>query len=283
MLAVVVASAVLFARVGAANVFVADRRMQDDGTRPPVRSVGVLHRTATSAGGTAFLFSACHVATAYHVAFASLQSVGTDAAPSRSTGDTLEFMIGPDPRAPSRFATSTHAHIVAFGQFSAKDFRGMAGDWAILRLDDCLGKKYGYLRYPRRAATGPMPSGPLMTIGYPASRSGQVRLTVERGCKARDHGPVADLIGVDCAFENGMSGGPVLEQQSDGSWLVVGLVQQSMGSVDGVLPEYSIEHRNQMLSVEAFRKALDEAFRADVKRLLAERPRSLPATGARRP
>jgi hypothetical protein len=118
-----------------------------------------------------------------------------------------------------------------------------------------------------------MPSGPLMTIGYPASRSGQVGLTVETGCKARDHGPVAELVGVDCAFESGMSGGPVLERQSDGSWLVVGLVQQSMGAVDGVLPEYSMEHRNQMVAVAAFRKALDDAFRADAKRLLADRAR----------
>ena len=67
-----------------------------------------------------------------------------------------------------------------------------------------------------------------------------------------------------------MSGGPILEQQGDGSWLVVGLVQQSLGDVTGILSRYSMMHRNQMLAVTAFRNALDRAFRADAKRLLAE-------------
>ena len=104
----------------------------------------------------------------------------------------------------------------------------------------------------------------------PKACARQTGITIERGCKARDFGPVADLIGVDCAFESGMSGGPILEQQGDGSWLVVGLVQQSLGDVTGILSHYSMTHRNQMLAVTAFRNALDRAFRADAQRLLAE-------------
>ena len=266
-------AASLVANVATANVFVADRRVQHDGARPPFRSVGVLHHPEGGGGGTAFLVSSCHIATAYHVAFQSREDLGALARRKTTPGDVPEFHVGPVPGLASRFRAKTRAHVVAFGQFSATDYRGMAGDWAILRLDDCLGTKYGYLRYARHAQRGPMPSGALMTIGFPASRSGQPGMTVERGCRARDFGPVPDLVGVDCAFESGMSGGPILEQQGDGSWLVVGLVQQSMSSVDGILPSYSMMHRNQMLAVTAFRKALDDAFRADAKRLLAERPK----------
>src|SRR5262249_31410524 len=111
----------------------------------------------------------------------------------------------------------------------------------------------------------------LMAIGFPASRSGERGVTVEAGCKARDHGPVDDLIGVDCAFESGMSGGPILERLGGGGWLGVGLVQQAMVAEEGLLPQHSMEQRNQMLSVAAFRKALSDAFKADAKRLLAER------------
>jgi hypothetical protein len=68
-----------------------------------------------------------------------------------------------------------------------------------------------------------------------------------------------------------MSGGPVLERQGDGRWLVVGLIQQSMAPVDGVLPEYSMNHRNQMVYVTAFRRALDNALKSDARRLVAER------------
>jgi hypothetical protein len=270
LLAVTSIAASLVANLAAANVFVADRRVQNDAARPPFRSVGVLHHPEGGGGGTAFLVSSCHIATAYHVAFLSREDLGALARRETTPDDVPEFLVGPDPAVPSRFKAKTRAHVVAFGRFSATNYRGMAGDWAILSLDDCLGTQYGYLRYARRAPSGPMPSGALMTIGFPASRSG---MTVERGCKARDFGPVPDLIGVDCAFESGMSGGPILEQQSDGSWLVVGLVQQSMSSVDRVLPSYSMMHRNQMLAVTAFRKALDDAFREDAKRLIAERPK----------
>jgi len=112
-----------------------------------------------------------------------------------------------------------------------------------------------------------------MTDGIPQTRPTQPGITEESGCKARDHGPVAGLVGVDCAFEIGMSGGPVLERQSDGHWLVVGLIQQSMSGVDGILPAYSMAHRNQMVYVTAFGNALDNALRSDSRRALAARPR----------
>jgi hypothetical protein len=247
--------------------------VQRDAALPPFRSVGVLHHAGIGAGGTAFLVSSCHIATAYHVAFMSGRDPRTGAVGigPQPGGRTAQFLIGPSPQAPGKFAAKTRATVVAFGRFSKTDFRGMAGDWAILRLDECLGTKYGYLEYARPDRDRPMPSGLLMTIGFPASRADRPGITVETGCKARDHGPVAELVGVDCAFENGMSGGPVLERQSDGSWQVVGLIQQSMSPVDRVLPDYSMTHRNQIVYVIAFRKAIENALRADAKRLLAPR------------
>src|SRR5262249_41283487 len=115
-------------RVAAANVFVADRRVQNDGALPPFRSVGVLHHPGSGAGGTAFLVSSCHIATAYHVAFFSRRNPRTGAfvASKSKLGDKAEFLIGPDPKRASRFVAKTRAHVVAFGLFSATDFRGMA-------------------------------------------------------------------------------------------------------------------------------------------------------------
>ena len=80
---------------------------------------------------------------------------------------------------------------------------------------------------------------------------------------------IRDSVGVDCAFESGMSGGPVLQLQPDGTWIVVGMIQQSMAPVPGVLAEYTMEHRNQMIAVSTFRSAIDTALRADAHRLLA--------------
>lgn len=256
-----------------ANVFVEDRREQREAALPPLRSVGVLHHAGIGAGGTAFLVSSCHIATAYHVAFMRGRDPRTGEVEIGlpRVSQSAEFLVGPDAKVPGKFAARTRATVAAFGRFSKSDFKGMAGDWAILRLDACLGRKYGYLKYARPEQDSPMPAGTLMAIGFPASRAGRPGITVETGCKARDHGPVAGLVGVDCAFESGMSGGPVLERQADGAWRVVGLIQQSMAPVDGVLPEYSMTHRNQMVYVTAFRKAIDDALRADARRLLEER------------
>jgi len=265
----------LAAHVAQANVFVLDRREQREGGAPPLRSVGVLHHPSHGGGGTAFLIGRCHVLTAYHVAFMGEIDAATGAAdvlPGR-VGHVAEFLAGPDAKVAGKFASKTRARVVEHGLFSDADYKGMAGDWAILRLDECLGRKYGFLAFARPAAGTPMPTGELMTAGFPRSRARKAGVTVERGCKARDHGPVAGLVGVDCAFEKGMSGGPVLERQVDGHWRVVGLIQQSLGTVETILPAYSMEHRNQMLHVSAFRRALENALRAEAKRSLAERSR----------
>jgi hypothetical protein len=258
------------ARHASANVFVADRRIQRDADRAPYRSVGVLHHARLGAGGTAFLVSSCHVATAYHVAFLKSRdpTTGDVVLGAPKVGHTAEFLVGPDAHAAGKFAARTRAVVVAYGRFAKDDFAGMAGDWAILRLDDCLGERFGYLRHAR--AAGPMPDGPLMTIGFPASRAGRAGITIETGCRARDHGPIDGLVGIDCAFESGMSGGPVLQLEAAGKWIVVGMIQQSMSPVAGVLPEYSMQHRNQMIAVSVFRKAIDDALHADARRLLSQ-------------
>lgn len=259
------------AGVAAANVFVADRRVQRAADRPPYSAVGMLHHADVGAGGTAFLVSSCHVATAYHVAFVQGRDPATGEVElgAPRLGDSAEFLVGPDARIAGKFAARTRARVAAYGSFSRTDFAGLAGDWAILRLDDCLGERFGYLRHARDENPGPMPEGPLMTLGFPASRAGKPGITIETGCRARDHGPVDGLVGIDCAFESGLSGGPVLELQRDRSWIVVGMVQQSTAPVAGVLPEYTMAQRNQMIAVAVFRKAIDDALRADARRLLA--------------
>ena len=265
----------LIAGAAAANVFVEDRRTQRDGSLPLFRSVGMLVEPQAGGGGTAFLVSRCHIVTAYHVAFLKERNPLTgkiETLPGR-VGQAALFVIGPHPATPGKFAARARATVVAFGAFSDRSFEGMAGDWAILRLDECLGKTFGFLKYARPGRESPMPRGELMTIGFPRSRAKEAGITVETGCSARDHGPVPGLIGVDCAFEVGMSGGPVLERQVDGSWLVVGLIQQSMGRSDKPLPSYSMADRNQVVSVTAFRKALDGVLRAEGKRALARQTR----------
>lgn len=260
----------LVAWAAQANIFVADRRQQSDASLPLLRSVGLLHHAEAGVGGTAFLIGACHALTAHHVAFP--KDLAATLAPAGSARDSraskAQFLIGADPTRPGQFASRSRVRVVAAGRFSDAGYAGMAGDWALLKLDVCLGRQYGFLKLGRAVADSPMPTGMLMVVGYPRSRAHLPGLTVERGCRARDHGPVNGLVGIDCAFESGMSGAPVLEHRRGRGWQVVGLVQQTLGSVDGILPDYSMLHRNQMLSVSAFRKDVEDVLRAEAWRVL---------------
>ena len=168
----------LVAAAAAANVFVEDRREQRDGRLPMFRSVGMLVHPRTGGGGTAFLVSRCHVVTAYHVAFMKQRDPVTgrvETFPGK-VGHTVEFVVGPRPEAPGTFGARARATVVAFGRFSDGSFEGMAGDWAILRLDPCLGREFGFLKYARPAGDSPMPTGALMTIGFPARGAGSAGL-----------------------------------------------------------------------------------------------------------
>jgi hypothetical protein len=265
----------LLAQAAQAFIYVGDRREQRDAGLPLFRSVGLLHQAAAGAGGTAFLVGRRRIVTAFHVAFAKAHHPrgGTLQWSRPRVGHSAGFLIGPHPTEASRFAQMTRATVVAFGNCSPTRFEGMAGDWVTLKLHHCLGRRHGFLATARPRQDVPMPSGELMTIGLPRSRAASAGITVEVGCKARDHGPVDGLVGVDCAIERGMSGDPVLERQADGSWLAVGLVQQSMGCSEGRLPEYRMAIRNQLLSVSAFGKALDHVLRAEGRRVLAVRGR----------
>lgn len=244
-----------------ANVFGKDQRAYRDADQPLLRSVGMLVNARRQVG-TAFLIGECHAMTAFHSAFFRDRDArdGLESPDGARPGHALDFYIGPDPLKPGRFLTRTRARVIDYGHYHPGVPRGMTGDWAILELEDCLGRDYGFLRYVRPTARELVPSGELMTIGYPASALDRAGIAVEQGCRVRDTGPVVGLMAVDCAFESGMSGGPILERQRDGEWLVVGIMQLRFAPVEGVLPEYRYRHRNQMLHVLAFFRSADRAL-----------------------
>ncbi|ENO75824.1 hypothetical protein B447_19064 [Thauera sp. 27] len=272
-LPVVLLCMMLFAGAAAANVFVADRRAYRPADQPLLRSVGIVVNAGRQVG-SAFLVGECHAVTTFHSAFfrdaqaaSSEEPIGVpngvpddvpDDVPHR--GHALAFHIGPDPERPGVFRHRSVARVVDFGNYHPAAPRGMTGDWAILQLDDCLGREYGFLPTLRPTSADYLPQGPLMTISFPYSGGKRAGVAVEEGCRARDSGPVIGLIAVDCAFEAGMSGGPVLEKQGDGQWRVVGIMQLRFSPVKRVLPAFEYRHRNQMVHAVAFFRALERVL-----------------------
>ncbi len=246
----------LVATGAAANVFGKDGRVFRDPTLPIFRSVGLLTDQRRQVG-TGFLVGECHVMTAYHSAFLPERGAPLDRhdAAAPSPAHTLVFHVGADRSRPGRFATRARAQVVDFGNYHPGTPRGMRGDWAILRLEECVGRQYGWLRI-LPPTDGPYPpAGPLMTVSFPLSARTRAGIAVEAPCRARDREATFGLVAVDCAFEAGMSGGPVLERQANGEWWVVGMIQLRHTPVVGPLPAYSRRHRNQMLHAAAFRPA----------------------------
>ncbi len=253
--------ALSLAGAAAANIFVADRREYRPADQPLLRSVGLLVNGRRQVG-TAFLVGECHVMTAFHSAFfRDAQAIaGNELAGGPRTGRALSFHIGPDPVKPGLFRSRSVARVVDFGNYHPLAPRGMAGDWAILELEDCLGREYGFLPHLRPSTGDYLPRGPLMTISFPYAGWNRAGVAVEEGCRAREAGPVTGLVAVDCAFAGGMSGGPVLERQADGEWQVVGIMQLRVSPVEGVLPAFAHRHRNQMVHAVAFFRSLERVL-----------------------
>lgn len=264
----------LFGGDAAANVFVADRREYRPADQPLLRSVGIVVNARRQVG-TAFLVGECHVMTAFHSAFfRDAQAIASDElAGGPRPGHALAFYIGPDPERPGLFRHRSVARVVDYGNYHPAAPRGMTGDWAILELEDCLGREYGFLPTLRPTSADYLPRGPLMTISFPYSGWNRPGVAVEEGCRARESGPMTGLIAVDCAFEGGMSGGPVLERQHDGQWRVVGIMQLRFSPVERVLPAFEHRHRNQMVHAVAFFRSLE--------RVLAGTPVREPVADAR--
>jgi hypothetical protein len=234
--------------LAAANVFGVDRREQAAADSDPLRWVGQLFSESDNfQTGSAVLVGECHILSAYHSTF-----FRRDGNLNKPSGQVVSrFMLDPDPQSPGSFRRSTLARPVAWGEFSRWSLRGQSEDWALLQLDDCLGREVGYAQIAGAGEKAMHGYGELLFAGYPQSRRPLGGVTFERGCHARDSGPIFPIIGVDCAFERGASGGPLFER-IDGRWTVVGVASYRANPVDEPLPAYMSKHRNVMVSSDAF-------------------------------
>lgn len=234
--------------LASANVFGVDKREQAVADSDPLRWVGELYsETDQFQTGSAVLVGECHILSAYHSTF-----YRRDGNLNKPSGYVVSrFMLDPDPDKPGSFRRSTLARPVLWGEFNRWSLRGQSEDWALLQLDDCLGREVGYAQIASAGEKARNGYGELLFAGYPQSRRPLGGVTFERGCHAWDYGPVFPIVGVDCAFEKGASGGPLLEL-IDGHWTVVGVASYRSNPVEEPLPAYMSRHRNVMVSSDAF-------------------------------
>ena len=99
--------------------------------------------------GTAFLVEdECTVMTNYHVAFGKEANPETEYLKTYrgKRGERSKFLIGRNGAGPQDFKVTIGATVLDFGTFSRNDARGRTGDYVIYRLDECVGKEFGFLK-----------------------------------------------------------------------------------------------------------------------------------------
>lgn len=190
-------------------------------TGSPMGAVGmVLHLGADSAAiGTGFLVSPCHVLTAAHVV-AEPDGISADQVVLFFAGSGE---LGPEYREAHSFAALSPARPVVWGENhdfdsgSTADRRAAwlkAGwdDWALLKLDRCLGDEgYGYLKLlPLSTQEMTVDGGarPVISVGLPADHNND-KLTADPACTLLGQ---VDSTGWqhDCTTLPGNSGGPII-------------------------------------------------------------------------
>ena len=195
--------AVLAGADATASIFDTDDRMSVGHIDGSLKSVGVVSETATSNYGTAFLIDACHALTARHVIHHA-----------DAIGQRVSLWFEPW-RPATRFNSAAGIVVAAGG--AASNGSDLSQDWALLRVDPCLGETLGFLR-PSSEPLALRPGRPgiapkLMAVGFPHDRRIEDGPTIDPDCQVR----LMTSFGLlhDCATLPGNSGGPLIAWNAD--------------------------------------------------------------------
>lgn len=80
-------------------------------------------------------------------------------------------------------------------------------DWLLLRLDHCLGRRFGSLALGENDPIRRSGADPLFSAGFPNDQPWRRQLTIDPACRA--HGPTEPLFIHDCSSLPGNSGSPI--------------------------------------------------------------------------
>lgn len=172
-------------------------------TRPgaDLLPIGIVKGGKGIAYATGFLVGDCHVLTVKHAAGRVASVAG------RRMTFRLPF-AGPD--------GSSAASVVAAGGLdlvSDPNRLDRSEDWLLLRLDHCLGQRFGSLALADQPEkSGPIrtaETGALFSAGFPIDQSWRRQLTIDPECRAR--GVASHLFVHDCSSVPGNSGSPIFK------------------------------------------------------------------------
>lgn len=210
--------------------------------------VGVV--AAATSRATGFLISECHALTARHV-FRASRVVGT-----RTT-------LSLKPWEPFSSANASPGTVMAVGAGNYRS-NGYNSDWALIRLDRCLGREHGFIPLSHqgfyRIGSADRIDPALVGAGFPIDR-GRRALTIDPSCTVRER--TAWGLRHDCAVLPGNSGGPIMrwDQQSNRYEVIAIAIA---GYPNRRPTAYTSERGNFAVDIAAVRAEIETAWQNDV-------------------
>jgi V8-like Glu-specific endopeptidase len=213
--------------------------------------------------GSAFLVSPCYILTNYHAVF-GLAFHGPE--PGRDYAAVFEVGADPD----YMFHWTVRARPVRWGAFN----RRKEHDWALLRLDGCVGGQPDIGWLDLSAQPGPEMIGAVVSLaGYPADKAGKT-LWVQPTCRiqAMQSGTAKVLHG--CSVHGGASGGPLIERDRADP-VVVAIQCGELNATADPLARWDPRHANTAVTIAEVLK--DPEARALIEADIAAFPAPNPA------
>ena len=166
-------------------------------TRPDATllPIGVVRGGKGIAYATGFLVDDCHVLTVKHAAGRVATVVG------RRMHFRLPF-AGDDGASVGSVVAAGRLDLVA-----DPNRLDRSEDWLLLRLDRCLGRRFGSLSLGENDPFRRPGAAPLFSAGFPNDQPWRRQLTIDPACRA--HGPIEPLFIHDCSSLPGNSGSPI--------------------------------------------------------------------------
>lgn len=202
--------------------------------------------------GSAFLVSPCYVLTNYHAVF-GLDYDGPD--PGRAYGAT--FYVGADPDYPFRWTVT--AKPVRWGAFNKRKEH----DWALLKLDACVGGQTDIGWLDLAPEPGPDILGVAVSLaGYPSDKSDRT-LWVQPSCRIEAMQEGTDKVLHGCSVRSGASGGPLIAQLQAGP-AVVAIQCGELNATADLLGRWDPRYANTAVTIaevmqdEEVRRLIDE-------------------------
>lgn len=173
-----------------------DRIAADNELGSRYSPIGIVYSKQARQYSTGFLVDNCHVLSVRHIFDEE----------SYVEGKVLSFSVG---RRTVRGEWTSKGTVVASGGFREQS-QSRGGDWILLRLNNCLGERFGYLNLDSAPISPQIDKQQFESAGFPNDKSLTRGITLDPSCYVRAQG--ANEILHDCASKPGNSGSPIFQE-----------------------------------------------------------------------